>query len=29
LWGGDRKVIEAAFQQSLNYIREQLSTTEK
>jgi len=29
LWGGDRKVIEAAFQRSLDYIRHQLSTSAK
>ncbi len=29
LWGGDRKVIEAAFQQSLDYIHKQLSSPAK
>ena len=29
LWGGDRKVIEAAFQRSLDYISQQLSSSEQ
>lgn len=29
LWGGDRKLIEAAFQRSLDYISQQLSSPEK